>query len=135
MLHEVLSGYSEQVEQAVLECRDAYVEQYVEEVVTDERINPRIRLRMKRGHLLEISEAVVFEGVLLAFLDYRYHFQDGDNHMMFRYDSTPHYRSLPSFPDHKHVLDGVITSTKPTIQQVIREAITEMRQELYGHSN
>ena len=76
MLHEVLAAYLEKVEQAILQCRNVYVERYVEEILTSERMNLRVRLRFERGHLLEINEAVVVEDNYLVPLDYRYHCQD-----------------------------------------------------------
>ena len=67
MLHEALADYLRRVEQAVLRCRNAYVERYVEEILAPERLNLRIRLRFEAGHLLEIDEAVVIEdGALVA---------------------------------------------------------------------
>lgn len=36
MLHEALAGYLERVEQAILRCRSAYVERYVEETMRAE---------------------------------------------------------------------------------------------------
>ena len=36
MLHEALAAYLEMVEQTTLRCRSAYVECYVEEVITPE---------------------------------------------------------------------------------------------------
>ena len=79
MLHEILSDYLEKVTQAILQCGDAYVERYVEEILTPERVNLRIRLRFDQGHLLEINEAVVVEDNSLVSLDYRYHCQDENN--------------------------------------------------------
>ena len=38
MLHEVLAAYLEKVERAIIRCRSAYVERYVEEVITPESI-------------------------------------------------------------------------------------------------
>lgn len=38
MLREALAGYLEKVEQAILRCRSGYVERYVEEVITPERV-------------------------------------------------------------------------------------------------
>ena len=122
MLHEILSDYLEKVTQAILQCRDAYVERYVEEILTPERVNLRIRLRFDQGHLLEINEAVVVEDDSLVSLDYRYHCQDENNRLIFRYDSTPHFPDLSSFPHHKHLPDTVIPSDKPDIDQIIREA-------------
>ena len=108
--------------QAIIQCRDAYVERYVEEILTPERVNLRIRLRFDQGHLLEINEAVVVEDDSLVSLDYRYHCQDENNRLIFRYDSTPHFPDLSSFPHHKHLPDTVIPSDKPDIDQIIKEA-------------
>ena len=79
MLHEALADYLEKIEQAILHCGNAYVERYIEEIVTPEQVNLRIRLRFEQGHLLEISEAVVVEKNSLVPLDYRYHCQDRHN--------------------------------------------------------
>ena len=122
MLHEILSDYLEKVTQAILKCSDAYVERYVEEILTPERVNLRIRLRFDQGHLLEINEAVVVEDNSLVSLDYRYHCQDENNRLIFRYDSTPHFPDLSSFPHHKHLPDTVIPSDKPDIDKIIKEA-------------
>ena len=122
MLHEILSNYLEKVTQAILQCSDAYVERYVEEILTPERVNLRIRLRFDQGHLLEINEAVVVEDNSLVSLDYRYHCQDENNRLIFRYDSTPHFPDLSSFPHHKHLPDTVIPSDKPDIESLVEEA-------------
>ena len=122
MLHEILSDYLEKVAQAILQCSDAYVERYVEEILTPERVNLRIRLRFDQGHLLEINEAVVVEDNSLVSLDYRYHCQDENNRLIFRYDSTPHFPDLSSFPHHKHLPDTVIPSDKPDIESLVEEA-------------
>ena len=122
MLHEILSDYLEKVTQVILQCSDAYVERYVEEILTPERVNLRIRLRFDQGHLLEINEAVVVEDDSLVSLDYRYHCQDENNRLIFRYDSTPHFPDLSSFPHHKHLPDTVISSDKPDIKSLVEEA-------------
>ena len=124
MLHETLADYLEKIEQAILQCGNAYVERYIEEIVTSERANLRIRLRFEQGHLLEINEAIVVEGNTLVPLDYRYHCQDGYNRLIFRYDSTPHFPGLLSFPQHKHLPDDVILARKPDIEQVVQEALS-----------
>ena len=77
-------------------------------------------------NLLAITEAILVEDDSLIFLSYSYHFQDADNRMVFRYDDTPHHRHLSTYPHHKHLRDGVLASIKPTIQQVIQEAINSM---------
>lgn len=124
MLRNVLADYLAGAEQAVRECPDAYVERYFEEVLTPERVNLRIRIRFNDGRLLEISEAIVVDGDSLEFLDYRYHCQEENNHLIFRYDSTPHFPEISTFPHHKHLSDDVIASAKPDIEQAISEAAT-----------
>ena len=123
MLHETLAQYLARVERAILRCSNAYVERYTEEILTPQRANLRIRLRFEQGHLLEINEAVVVVEDSLVPLDYRYHCQDTNNHVIFRYDSTPHFPGLSNFPHHKHLSDEVIGCEKPDIEQVVREAM------------
>ena len=122
MLHEALAAYLERVERAVIRCRSAYVERYVEEVIAPERVNLRIRLRFEQGNLLEINEAAIVEEDSLVLLDYRYHCQDGQNRLIFRYDSTPHFPGLSSFPHHKHLPEEVIDSDRPDLPTVVEEA-------------
>jgi hypothetical protein len=124
MLHETLAQYLARVEQAILQCSNAYVERYTEEILTPRRANLRIRLRFEQGHLLEINEAVVVVEGRLVPLDYRYRCQDAHNHVIFRYDSTPHFPGLRNFPHHKHLPDEVIGCEKPDIEQVVQEAMT-----------
>jgi hypothetical protein len=125
MLHDALKAYLDGVEQAIVRQAHVYVERYVEEILTPERANLRIRLRTERGHLLEIHEAVIVSEGHLAHLDYRYHCQDEQNRLRFRYDSTPHFPDLPSFPHHKHLPDGsAIASHRPDIETVVREVMS-----------
>lgn len=123
MLHKVLAEYLDRVERAILQCHNAYVERYAEEILTSERAGLRIRIRFEQGHLLEINEAVVIVDDKLVPLDYRYHCQNEQNQLIFRYDSTPHFPDLPNFPHHKHLPNDVIASDQPDIEQVVREAI------------
>jgi len=123
MLHKVLADYLNLVEQELSVLDDAYVERYVEEILTPQRATLRIRIRFTRGHLLEINEAMVVEADVLMWLDYRYHCQDVQNRLIFRYDSTPHFPNLPSFPHHKHLPDDVIACQKPDIRTVLQEAV------------
>lgn len=122
MRHRLLVDYLNRVEQSVASCEGAYVERYVEELLTPERANLRIRIRFERGHLLEINEAIVIAADELTWLDYRYHCQDDENRLLFRYDSTPHFPGLPGFPHHKHLPDEVTGGDRPDLLAVIEEA-------------
>jgi hypothetical protein len=121
MLPNILSDYLNHVEQAIVLYKNVYVERYEEEILTSERANLRVRLRFNNGYLLEINDAVVIRNNQLEFLDYRYHFQDEQNSLIFRYDSTPHFPNVSTFPHHKHLPNDVISSQKPEIAQVLKE--------------
>ena len=122
MLPNILSDYLAQIEAAIQQYSNVYVEHYEEEILNPKRVNLRIRLRFNQTYLLEINEAIVLQDNQLEFLDYRYHFQDEQNQLIFRYDSTPHFPNLPNFPHHKHLTDDVIAAEKPKITQVLKEA-------------
>jgi hypothetical protein len=122
MLLDYLAKYLDGVEDAVGKLEGVYVERYEEEILTANRINLRIRIRFQTGHILELNEAIVGEKNQLIHLGYRYHFQDGMNILVFRYDNTPHFPRLETYPHHKHVLDEVIPVDQPSIIEVIEEA-------------
>ena len=122
MLHEILRQYLDDVESKIRRIQNAYVERYEEEILAPDRVNLRIRIRFSGGYLLELNEAFIAEGEGIKHLDYRYHFQDEQNRLVFRYDSTPHFPELNTFPHHKHLADRVIATEKPSILDVIEEA-------------
>jgi len=69
-----------------------------------------------------VNEAIVIEANQIKHLGYRYHFQDQQNNLIFRYDNTPHFPDLKSFPHHKHLKNKVEDSDEPLILDVINEA-------------
>jgi len=123
MLHDILSRYLESIEAVVREINDAYIERYEEEILAFDRINLRIRVRFKSGYLFELNEAAIVEVDQFRRLNYRYHFQDNQNNLIFRYDNTPHFPDIVSFPHHKHLSNDVVSSDEPSVIRVIEEAI------------
>lgn len=122
MLHSLLSQYLADVEAALKELKGAYIELYSEEILTPHRFNLRIRVRFVSGYLLEANEAVVIEKGQINHLSYRYHFQDKQSQLVFRYDNTPHFPALDNFPHHKHLPDKVYSTKKISIVNAIKEA-------------
>ena len=122
MLLDLLSQYLEELEAAVRELENVYVESYEEEILAANRVNLRIRVRFQTGYLLELNEAAIVEAGHVKHLSYRYHFQDRENNLVFRYDNTPHFPDLKSFPHHKHLSDKVDAVEEPSILNVIEEA-------------
>jgi hypothetical protein len=115
--------YFDQIDQLLEAYPDVYVENYNATILSSERANLKLRLRFYFQYLLSISEALVVVDDQITAIDYRYHFQDGQNNLIFRYDNTPHFPNLSSFPHHKHLVDRVIACGQPNIAMVIQDAI------------
>jgi hypothetical protein len=45
---------------------------------------------------------------------------------IFRYDCTPHFPDIPSFPHHKHTSDAVLAAERPDIISIIMEVINHL---------
>ena len=121
MLHKAISDYLKEVEKTLGLIEDAYAELYEEEILASDRVNLRIRLRFNNGYLLELNEAITYEDEI-RHLGYRYHLQDKEKNLVFRYDNTPHFPDMKTFPHHKHLKDKVIAADKPPIVSVIEES-------------
>jgi hypothetical protein len=121
MPHDELLKYLKEVEVAIGNLHEAYVELYEEEFLTPDRVNLRIRVRFYNSCLLEVNESAVFHEKIER-LGYRYHFQGKDNELVFRYDNTPHFPDLKTFPDHKHHQTGVDSSEASSVLKAIAEA-------------
>ena len=121
-----LADYLDGISEAAHNCPDSRVTLYDEDELSEGRVYLHFRLGMGEGYLLEVRETIDFENSRLSVIDYSYHFQDPNNALIFRYDSAPHHRGLPTFPHHKHLPNAVTPSIKPTVQQVIQEALAEI---------
>ena len=54
-------------------------------------------------------------------VNYKYHYQDVDGNLIFRYDNAPHYPHLSTFPAHKHVGNTVVEAEPPDLNAVLAE--------------
>jgi len=113
--------YFERVQILIKELSRVEVERYEEQLLSKDRGNLRLRLRFIDNSLLEISEAIhIIEGTF-TWLIYRYHYQNPDESIIFRYDNTPHHPAVDTYPDHKHVGESVISAARPGIEKVLSE--------------
>ncbi len=55
-------------------------------------------------------------------LMYSYHYQDGDQQLIFRYDNALHRPMLP-FLEHKHVGESIAESQTPALADVLTEIV------------
>lgn len=52
---------------------------------------------------------------------FKYHYQRADGSLVFRYDQSPHYPMLATFPSHKHTHGGVVEAEPPDLMDVLSE--------------
>lgn len=74
------------------------------------------------GSQLHIREFVNVENGVERYM-YAYHYQRPDGVLVFRYDNSPHFPALSTFPHHKHEASEahVVEATLPDLQTVLAE--------------
>ena len=68
------------------------------------------------GSMLELMEYLKGE----IRLKYRFHYMNEMGQLIFRYDNAPHHK-VSTFPDHKHIAEGVIASSPQKLPDVLNE--------------
>jgi hypothetical protein len=59
-------------------------------------------------------------------VNYKYHYQDANRNLIFRYDSAPHHPHLAMYPAHKHVGDTVVEADPPDLNVYFVTVIVAM---------
>ena len=62
------------------------------------------RIYFKDGSVLHVKDYLFLSGER----KYAFHWQDAHGHLLVRWDNSPHYPDLKSFPHHRHVGDRII---------------------------
>jgi len=81
MSRDLLLQYFDCVEACLSRYPTFYAEQFQEILLTSSRANLRLRVRVNQVYLLAVSEALLVVEGQITYLDYRYHFQDGENQL------------------------------------------------------
>jgi hypothetical protein len=68
---------------------------------------------------LDILEVIKITDQQLSKTKYKYHFQDSDNSLIFRYDNAPHHKEIETFPHHKHLPEKVTACNEPNLLQIL----------------
>ena len=117
-----LRRHLSQVQDLLATREEIVVEQFrSRENLTGRELLIQGRLRFWDGSLLEFSEALIAQGVILLKTDYSYHYQGSDGTLVFRYDNAPHHRQVATFPHHKHTTEGIVDSKPPHLVDVLRQ--------------
>jgi hypothetical protein len=76
------------------------------------------------GSRLEFTEIVETGKCFPQIIRYSYQYLHEDREI-FRYDNSPHHNDVPTFPDHKHVINNnqklVVPSTRPSHASLFEE--------------
>ena len=82
----------------------------------------RGELTFANGSCLHFRELVEIRARVIRIM-YSYHYQREDGSLIFRYDDTPHFPTLPQFPHHKHTGSQAeaTASEPPDLIAVLRE--------------
>ncbi len=113
--------YFESIQSLILSLPDMLIERYTEQILTRDRGNLRIKIRLHDNSLLEISEAIHCGQNARIYLSYRYHYQKADGNIVFRYDNCPHHPEIATYPEHKHVSNLIISAKRPSIEEMLSE--------------
>src|SRR3990172_513765 len=81
----------------------------------------RGNLRFIDSSVLEVALFTSESAHGLAIDKYRFQYMSKDGRMIFRFDNAPHHPGMDSFPHHKHTLDRVISSSLPSISDLLNE--------------
>jgi hypothetical protein len=77
------------------------------------------RIAFLDGSVLEFAEQLPTDR-----LKFRFHYMDGRNDLICRWDSAPHHRHLSTFPFHQHTPQGVQEHPAITLLEVLAEIET-----------
>jgi hypothetical protein len=74
------------------------------------------------GSVLHLREFVHVQHGVERYM-YAYHYQRPDDTFVFRYDNTPHFPTLHTFPHHKHAggESNVVSASPPDLHAVLAE--------------
>ena len=114
-----LSTYMERVLDVFVTAGAESVDREVEELEEDEAVL-EATIRFPPAYRLEVDMTVSFLKDRPIQRAYSFHFMDGLNATVFRYDNARHHHDLEHFPHHKH--DGssgrIIGCAQPSVRQV-----------------
>lgn len=52
---------------------------------------------------------------------FSFHYQQADGALIFRYENSPHYPDLSTFPSHEHIGDEVVAAGPPGLADMLRD--------------
>lgn len=124
----MIREYFDDVNELLANCPLAVSFQFDFTVIDIDRGYWKSEVIFRDGYELHPFEYVITKHNELLIEDYRYHFQDPGDKVIFRFDNAPHHPEVESHPHHLHQPDGIFPSTKPQLEEVLDRAINRIIQ-------
>lgn len=116
-----IRSYCARLEDTLFSRRDATIEKK-QLIIADTDAVFVAHVRFHNGSMLVINEEIEVDSKRrIRRLGYVFHYQQVDGKLIFRYDNSPHYPHLATFPAHKHVGELVIAAEPPDLADVLYE--------------
>lgn len=74
----------------------------------------KVKAFVKDGSILHITELQTPD-----YQKYAYHWQKENGEMLVRWDNSPHYKKLKTFPHHRHEGNNTLPSHRITLDEII----------------
>ncbi len=87
------------------------------EFVEEETVN----ILKVKAKLIDKSLLYITEVHTMNYQKYSYHWQDKEGKTIIRWDNSPHWKEIETFPHHKHIGEQVLPSSRATIKDVLKE--------------
>lgn len=101
---------------SALNASDIFVSADVTEFIDELSVKLlKVRASVRDGSLLYITELRRPD-----YQKYSYHWQKNDGELIMRWDNSPHWRNVGTFPHHKHERDRVLPSPRVSVYDVIK---------------
>lgn len=84
----------------------------------------KAKITFRDGSSLHLFEFVLIGDDEAKVDKYRYHYQNKENELVFRFDDAAHHKDVETFPEHKHKGDEVVDAERPEISKVF-DLVTE----------
>jgi hypothetical protein len=111
----MIRDYFSEVEKKLEECKWLIRKKNIEfSLVSEEMGIIKGKIVFVNNYSLDFRELVSAEHA-----DYRFHFMNGNNRLIKRWDSAPHHKEITSFPFHLHTPEGVRECDKVNLIEVI----------------
>lgn len=121
----MIRGYFSDVEKKLEECKWLIKKKSIEfSLVSEEMGIIKGKIVFVNNYSLDFRELVSAEHT-----GYRFHFMNGDNRLIKRWDSAPHHKEIASFPFHLHTPEGVMKCDKVNLIEVIGSIETALSKE------